>query len=63
MRRMALLMLGLCLTVGLVGCKEKPATTTTPPATTTPAPDSTTPADETPADTATETAPAEGAAK
>ena len=35
MRRIAFLLLGLCLTVGMVGCKEDTATddTTTPPAT------------------------------
>jgi hypothetical protein len=35
MRRIALLFLGLCLTVGMVGCKEDTATddTTTAPAT------------------------------
>jgi hypothetical protein len=35
MRRIAFLLLGLCLTVGMVGCNEDTATddTTTPPAT------------------------------
>ena len=32
MRRIAFLLLGLCLTVGTVGCKEDTATDTTPPA-------------------------------
>jgi hypothetical protein len=52
MRRIAFLLLGLCLTVGTVGCKEDTATDTTPPAGT----DTTTPPADTDADTTEEAA-------
>jgi hypothetical protein len=60
MRRIGLLLLGLCLTVGIVGCAED--TTTTPPAGT----DTTTPPGDADADgtgDAADDAPADPAAK
>jgi hypothetical protein len=56
MRRIGLLLLGLCLTVGVVGCEDK-ATDTTDETTT---PETTPPADtDADTETETETAPAD----